>query len=134
MVKNIEDYQKEAVRALKAHGTYSKGLDMQIRSLASAMRTLDLANVQIDSLEETTVWETTRYGQKLAPHPVFKIARDAQDQITRQLKALGLTAEELSGSDDTDPLIELTKKVKSTGTRKANIIRRAAPTGEGDGQ
>ena len=96
---------------MKAHKTYSAGLDMQITSLASAMRNLEMANDQIDGLEETTVWEETRYGAKLAPHPVFKIAKEAQDMITRQMKALGLTAEELAGEIEDDPLVDVTKKL-----------------------
>lgn len=105
---------------MKAHRTYTKALDMQIHSLASAMRNLDLANQQIDGLTEVTVWETTRYGEKLAPHPVFKIAKDAQDMITRQMKALGLTVEDLAGEADEDPLTDLTKKL--TKKRKAPKI------------
>ena len=109
MAKSIADYKKEIVRQLKAQGTYSQALDMQIVSLASARRNLDMANEQIDGLTETTVWETTRYGEKLAPHPVFKIAKEAQELITRQMKALGLTAEDLSGGVDDDPLVDMTK-------------------------
>lgn len=111
MAKSISDYKKEIERQLKAQGTYSKALDMQIVSLASARRNLDMANKQIDGLTETTVWETTRYGNKLAPHPVFKIAKEAQELITRQMKALGLTAEDLSGGVDDDPLVDMTKKL-----------------------
>lgn len=93
---------------------------MQVMSLASAMRNLDMANEQIDKLTETTVWETTRYGEKLAPHPVFKIAKEAQELITRQMKALGLTVEDLAGGSDDDPLADLTKKLNKK--RKAPII------------
>ena len=122
MAKSVADYKKEIVRQLKANGTYSKGLDMQIISLASAMRNLDMANRQIDGLTETTVWETTRYGEKLAPHPVFKIAKEAQELITRQMKALGLTTEELSGSMDDDPLVDMTKKL-SKKRKQPTIIK-----------
>ena len=111
MAKTVEDYKKEIVRAMKAHKIYSRGLEMQIVSLASAMRNLDMANREIDGLETTTVWETTRYGEKLAPHPVFKIAKEAQELVTRQMKALGLTAEDLAGEADDDPLADLTKKL-----------------------
>jgi hypothetical protein len=111
MAKKVADYEKEIVKAMKAHKIYSSSLSMQIRSLASAMRNLELANDQIDNLEETTVWETTRYGEKLAPHPVFKIAKEAQELITRQMKSLGLTAEDLAGETDEDPLADLTKKL-----------------------
>lgn len=122
MAKSVEEYRKEIVRKMKVHKTYTQALDMQIYSLASAMRNLDLANEQIDDLDEVTVWETTRYGQKIAPHPAFKIAKDAQDMVTRQMKALNLTVEDLSGEADEDPLSELTKKL--TKKRKAPTIIR----------
>lgn len=111
MAKTVGEYKKEIIKQMKAHKIYSAGLDMQITSLASAMRNLEMANDQIDGLEETTVWEETRYGAKLAPHPVFKIAKEAQDMITRQMKALGLTAEDLAGEIEDDPLVDVTKKL-----------------------
>lgn len=111
MAKTVKEYVKDITKTLKQNGTYSRGLDMQITSLASAMRNLDMANEQIDGLTETTVYETTRYGEKLAPHPVFKIAKEAQELITRQMKALGLTAVDLSGGVDDDPLADLTMKL-----------------------
>lgn len=111
MAKTVKEYVKDITKTLKQNGTYSRGLDMQITSLASAMRNLDMANEQIDGLTETTVYETTRYGEKLAPHPVFKIAKEAQELITRQMKALGLTAVDLAGGVDDDPLADLTKKL-----------------------
>lgn len=124
MTKTVEEYRKEIMRRMKALNLYNRGLDMQIASLASAMRNLELANAEIDTLDVTTVYETTRYGEKLAPHPVFKIAKDAQDMITRQMKALGLTAGDLTGTDEDDPLIELTKKVKNSGRKKPVIVKR----------
>lgn len=120
MAKSVEEYKKEIARTMKAHKIYSKGLDMQITSLASAMRNLEMANAQIDGLTEVTVWETTRYGEKLAPHPVFKVAKEAQDMVTRQMKALGLTAEDLAGDIDEDPLVDMTKKLAKK--RKAPVI------------
>ena len=120
MAKRVEEYRKDIVRKMKVHKTYTQALDMQIYSLASAMRNLDLANEQIDGLTEVTVWETTRYGQKIAPHPAFKIAKDAQDMVTRQMKALNLTVEDLSGEADEDPLTDLTKKL--TKKRKTPTI------------
>ena len=111
MAKTVNEYVKEITKTLKANKTYSRGLDMQILSLASAMRNLEMANNQIDGLTETTVLETTRYGEKLAPHPVFKIAKEAQELVTRQMKALGLTVDELAGNTEDDPLADLTKKL-----------------------
>lgn len=120
MTKNIEDYVRYIRKVLKSNNSYTSALDMQIRSLASAMRNLDMANAQIDGLTETTVWEKTRYGEKLAPHPVFKIAKEAQELITRQMKALKLTAEDLTGAVDDDPLVDMTKKL--TKARKSPKI------------
>ena len=120
MAKTVNEYVKEITKTLKANKTYSRGLDMQILSLASAMRNLGMANNQIDGLTETTVWETTRYGEKLAPHPVFKIAKEAQELVTRQMKALGLTVDELAGNTEDDPLADLTKKL--TKKRKQPTI------------
>lgn len=124
MGKNVSDYKIEITKALKAVGKYSKGLDIQITSLAGALCTLNKANAEIDALETVTIKVVSRYGNEtLAPHPVFKIQKDAQDSVTRQMKALGLTAEELTGTDDDDPLIDLTKKVKNATRKKANIIK-----------
>ena len=120
MAKTVNEYVNEITKTLKANKTYSRGLDMQILSLASAMRNLEMANNQIDGLTETTVWETTRYGEKLAPHPVFKIAKEAQELVTRQMKALGLTVDELAGNTEDDPLADLTKKL--TKKRKQPTI------------
>ena len=123
MNKKVSDYEKMVKSALKASGNYSKALNIQILSLASALRTLTLANSEIDDLTETTVLESTRYGEKMAPHPAFKVQRDAQDSVTRQMKALGLTTAELSGAMEEDPLVDLTKKVKNAG-RSPVIVKR----------
>ena len=123
MAKTVNEYVKEITKTLKANKTYSRGLDMQILSLASAMRNLEMTNNQIDGLTEATVWETTRYGKKMAPHPAFKVQKDAQDSITRQMKILGLTTELLAGTDETDPLVELTKKVVKTGRKKPVVVK-----------
>ena len=125
MAKKVNEYRKDIEKALKAAGKYSRSLGAQILSLAGALRTLDLANDEIDGLESTTITATSRYGNEtLAPHPVFKIQKDAQDSVTRQMKALGLTAEELTGTDEDDPMIDLTKKVKNAGRKKPSLIKR----------
>ncbi len=128
MEKKVSDYKADIIKALKAAGKYSKSLDIQIISLAGALCTLNKANDEIDRLDSVTISVTSRYGNAtLAPHPVFKIQKDAQDSVTRQMKALGLTAEELTGTDEDDPLIDLTRKVKNAGRRKPNIIKRNTP-------
>ena len=90
---------------------YNTSLTMQVQSLASAMHTLELATEEIDNLKSTTVMERTRYGEKLAPHPAFKVQRDAQISITRQMKQLRLTTEQLSTDQSSDPLVDLTQRL-----------------------
>lgn|SRR5574344_2359955 len=130
MAKTVTEYKSEITKALKTASKYSKGLDMQILSLASAMRNLEMANQEIDELTVTTVWEKTRYGEKIAPHPVFKIAKESQELITRQMKVLGLTAEDLAGAVEDDPLVNLTKKLNRKRGAKTIIIKRDVNSGE----
>lgn len=122
MGKTITDYRKMVVRALKAGKGYSKALDLQINTLASALRTLDKTDEAIDTLEEVWVMEKTRYGEKMAPHPAFKIHKDAIDSVTRQMKILGLTADQLSTVTDEDPLAELTEALIEAGKRDGQPI------------
>lgn len=122
-IKTVEDYRKQIVKALKTAGTYSKGVDMQVQALATALRTLDMTNRDIDALTETTIMEETRYGWKRAQHPVFKIQKAAMDSITHQMKILGLTTELLAGTDETDPLVDLTKKVARAGKKKPVVLK-----------
>lgn len=124
MAKKTNEYKSVIVRALQEAGRYSSGLDIQILSLASALRTLELANHEIDELDCVTIDVVSRYGNEtLAPHPAFKIQKDAQESVTKQMKALGLTAEELAGSDENDPLIELTKEVQAVARKSSKIIK-----------
>ncbi len=124
MAKKVNEYKKDIVKALNNSKRYNRSLNAQILSLAGALRTLDLANDEIDALETTTVKVISRYGNEaLAPHPVFKIQKDAQDSVTRQMKALGLTVEELAGTDENDPLVELTEQVKNASRKKRTIVK-----------
>ena len=111
MARTTKQWYARITKALKKSGTYNTSLEMQIQSLAGAMRTLELATDEIDSLDTTIVWEETRYGRKMMPHPVFKIQRDAQASVTRQMKQLQLTTEELTTDQSSDPLIDLTQKL-----------------------
>lgn len=123
MVKSIADYKKLIVRTLKKEGVYKSGLTFQIYALASALNTLDKVNRDIEGLECTTVQEVTRYGHKIAQHPAFKIQRDAQASITKQLKVLGLSTEALMADDEHDPLLEVTKRVQAAGGKERKVIK-----------
>ena len=123
-MRTTDEFQVFITKALKQAGKYSKSLQPQIMSLAGALRTVELANYELDELTSTVVPMTNRYGSEgFAPHPVFKILRDAQDSVTRQMKALGLTAADLEGQDENDPLLDLTKKVKNAARKGATVKR-----------
>lgn len=101
------------VKALKKSNRYNAGLDFQIINLAAAMRTHDLAIRDIDELDTVTIVESNRNGEKTVPHPAFKVQRDASDSITRQLKILGLTMDDLVGKPDIPgPLDDLDAKMQ----------------------
>lgn len=111
MAQNIEYYRALVTDCLKKAGSYNKALNIQIQALASAMRALAIADEEIDALDSPVVLEKTRYGEKMAPHPVFKIRKDANDNVVRQMKEIGLSSKQLSFASDEDPMVKLTKKV-----------------------
>ena len=117
-MQNIEDYEIKIQKALESQNRWSESLVIAVHSLAVAMRNLDMANHDIEALDSCTVLEETRYGKKIAPHPAFKIAKDANEAIGKLLKSLGLTADDISEGIDNDPLAEVTESL---------IARRKAP-------
>lgn len=120
------EYRKSIERALKSVQKYNKSLDAQIVTLAGALRTIELANNELDTLTSTTITTVSRYGNEtLTAHPVFKILKDAQDSVTKQMKALGLTVEDLSGSDENDPMVDLTRQVLKARRKNAATVGKA---------
>lgn len=117
-MQNIEDYEIKIQKALESQSRWSESLVIAVHSLAVAMRNLDMANHDIEALDSCTVLEETRYGKKIAPHPAFKIAKDANEAISKLLKSLGLTADDISEGIDNDPLAEVTESL---------IAKRKAP-------
>lgn len=117
-MQDIEDYEIKIQKALESQSRWSESLVIAVHSLAVAMRNLDMANHDIEALDSCTVLEETRYGKKIAPHPAFKIAKDANEAIGKLLKSLGLTADDISEGIDNDPLAEVTESL---------IAKRRAP-------
>lgn len=111
-MKSVDEYTEDIVGALKAVNRFNPGLMGVIVALAGALKTRDIANHQIDGLEEVTILTVNKYGaEAIVPHPVFKVQRDNQEVIAKLMKALDLTPEGLLGTDDNDPLIDLTEKL-----------------------
>ncbi|MCC8114300.1 MAG: hypothetical protein LIP03_09995 [Bacteroidales bacterium] len=115
---NLEDYIEQIKASLTSEGRYSRSLDIQIYTLASAMVSLEMATNEISRLN--TVLVKGLHGDKA--HPAFKIQKDAQDSVTRQMKALNLTGEAIISDEEEDPLIELTKAVIDANKGKKSKI------------
>ncbi len=124
MAKKSTEFLDDVRKALKNAGKYNKSLELQIFSLSGSLRALALAIEDIDGIDVTDTTSTNRYGKETQiAHPAFKVLKDSQDAVTRQMKALGLTAADLVGGDDNDPLVDLTKKVRSSARRKNVVIK-----------
>lgn len=112
MGTKLTKYRGRILRALNRVGGDVIALGPQIETLAGALMSLELANNEIAGLSRVTVEEEGRFGgTTIRPHPAFKIQRDAQDSVTKQLKSLGLTAADIPDNGDDDPLIELTRRL-----------------------
>ena len=69
--KTVEEHAATVQRAVKSKGADSAALEMEIYSLASARRTLDLANAEIANLEATTVSEKHNKARSSFRTPCF---------------------------------------------------------------
>lgn len=87
-------------KALRSAGLYSDTLAIQINSLASALLTLNIANDVIEELDSVLLENETSQGVTRVVHPVFRVQKDAMDQVTRQMKQLGLTTADIIGKPD----------------------------------
>lgn len=112
----VQDYKRQVTKALRQAGLYTPALAIQVNNLASALLTLRIANDTIEGLDTVIIENETSQGTTRQLHPVFKVQRDAMDQVTRQMKQLGLTTAEVVGKPDIpDAGDELMAKVNSIG-------------------
>ena len=112
--RTVQGWRNLITKALKDANKYNSSLKMQIESLSVTMYQLDLASKELETLDRVTCIDLTRYGEKLSPHPVFKILKDLQDSITRQMKILSLTPEDLTADIEASPLERMTDEMRST--------------------
>lgn len=114
MALRLQDFKGQVTKALRRAGLWSPALEIQITNLASAMLTLKIANNTIEGLDGVTIENETSQGTTTTVHPVFKIQRDAMDQVNRQMKQLGLTTADIVGKPDIpDAGDELIEKVNA---------------------
>ena len=61
----------------------------------------------------TYVTEKSRYGEKIVPHPAFKVYRDMQGLAAKQMAQLWADAIALNGGDEGDTIDEFRKYIDS---------------------
>lgn len=123
MEDDLIKYQNMVRDALKDAGTYSKSLEIHISIMAVALQLFEKASREVSKLKGVTVTVTQDNGAKRsAIHPAFEVIRAMMDRIIKMMKPLGLTAEMIGGDDETDPMVELTKKVIDSA-EKPRIVK-----------
>lgn len=111
MSKEIQKYQSMVRSALRAAGLYNKSLEIQVHTLAVALMSFSKASEEVSKLDGVTIIVKFDNGsERPVTHPAYGVLKDMMASITKQMKALGLSAATLS-PDGGDPMVELTEKV-----------------------
>lgn len=112
-VPTLDRYVKKIKTAMQSCGTYNSNLDFQILNLARSLRLL--AQVDRDMSDpdfELTVMKVTRDGEQPIENPLLKTLDRAQTQVSRQMRQLKLTVEDLIGAPELpDGVDELTAEL-----------------------
>lgn len=126
MNKSTAEYADLVRQLLHGNNSYNEAFEPNIIATAGVLRTLVLANKEIDELESTTITTSGVHGERKEPHPVFKTYRDACESLRKQMEALGLSWSDINTVDEADPLYELTKAVANVGitTKKVKPTKR----------
>ncbi len=106
-----QEYVAALTKLLQDRKKYNDALAVSVEQVADALIVRDLCRKDLDGLDSTTVTETTRYGGKLIPHPVFKIMHDAQATLVKVCKSLGITYDEMSEELEPDPFAEIMQRL-----------------------
>nr|MBO6294652.1 hypothetical protein [Schwartzia sp. (in: firmicutes)] len=108
----IEGVARKIRAALKNQKTYSKDLELAIQTAAGTYVAYTLAVKDIEALESTFYKTYSREGNpEYKEHPAIKAMERTSNVLAKRLKALGLTLETLTATDD-DPLEDLVAKVR----------------------
>ncbi len=118
MQESIEYYENKVRKCLEHAGRYTPALDLNIFLLAGALQSVALAYSEISTLTATTETVETSRGKAIRTLPVFKIAREAEENCRKQMKELGLTAEGTRTTSETTPMAELLAAVAGGKGRK----------------
>lgn len=110
---SLETYRRKIKAAMQSCGTYDSNLDFQILNLARSLRLLSQVDREMSQPDfSLVVTKKTRDGAQPIENPLMKILDRAQTQVTRQMKQLKLTVEDLIGAPELpDAIDELTEEL-----------------------
>ncbi len=119
MLKTEIEYYKEQIRGwLRAAGHYTSALEGNIFVLAGTMARYAKA------LNETAEMDFVSFKSPngaLQQHPAYKMQRECEESILKQLKELRLTSEGTRSTVERDPAVELIQDV--FGSRRPRIVK-----------
>lgn len=101
-------------KALKEQNNYSKDMESAILLAAGNLFAYQMALSDLEKLDCTYITEISREGsERLVPHPVFRVFKDASESVRRSLRELQLTLATLEGTTENDDLDNLVESVNS---------------------
>lgn len=115
----IKYYERKVRQWLTAAGHYSEALDGNVFVLAG---TLSRYAKALNETEEMVKVSVSSKGA-LQQHPAYKMQRDCEESILKQLKELRLTAEGTRDKVRADPLVDLMAEVHGKGGAKPKIVK-----------
>lgn len=110
----FESYKRRITAALKGSGLYDKNLSIQVENLATSLWTLSMCRDKMSEEDfKVITTKTTRDGEQPIENPIFKVLARTQADISRQMRQLNLTVEDIVGKPDTPiPLDELDAEMR----------------------
>lgn len=124
-MKTIQQYEEQIRECQRSAGSYTPALELNIHITAGCLLRYDLALRDVKALDSSVVVEETSRGTYTHTHPALKACRDAEAELVKQLKILGLTAEDCRSIVEEDKAEVLIKEVRDR-SYSDKIIKPAA--------
>lgn len=113
-MSTVKSVKNKIRKALRDQQNYSKSMEMAIELAAANYIVFEIAILEIEGLDSTYVSEISREGaERLMPHPVFKVFKDASETLRKSLRELQLTLQTLQGTTEDDELNKLIDRVEN---------------------
>lgn len=97
----FESYKRRITAAMKDSGIYNKNISIQVENLATSLYLLSVCREKMEE-EGFNIVEIkkTRDGEQPVENPVLKTLSRVQADITRQMRQLKLTVEDIVGEPE----------------------------------